>query len=260
MIENNKILVKAESLDEIVFAGRNKEYGAYWLRKKYNRFIFIAFIITFSLVGISVVTPLIYSYFNKGISMQNLDETVVADLEKVDNEEPPPPPPPPPPPSAIEVQVKFKVPVVVDTVLVEVEIATVDDMMDIEDEAPPTELVIETNQNEVVVEEDEQVFVAVEEPATFQGGDLNNFRIWVQSNLVYPASAAEAGISGKVVAQFVVNTKGVVEKVTILRGIHPECDNEVIKIIKKSPGWSPGKQSGRSVRQQFVLPISFTLQ
>jgi len=258
MIENNKVLVRAESLDEIVFSGRNKEYGAYWLRKRYNRFIFVAFIIAFSVVGTAVIIPLINSYYNRNKQLRLLDKSVTAVMEKVNNEEAPPPPPPPPPPAAIEAQVKFKAPVVVDTVKEEAEIASVDEQMAAPVEAPPTELVVEEKKEEVV--EEEQVFIAVEESATFQGGDLNNFRNWVQSNIVYPAAASEAGISGKVYVQFVVSSKGAVEKVSIMRGLHPEVDKEVVRVLMKSPSWTPGKQSGRSVRQQFVLPISFTLQ
>jgi len=113
---------------------------------------------------------------------------------------------------------------------------------------------------DVVVEAEEPVFVIVEESATFQGGDLNSFRIWVQQNMVYPTAAAEAGISGKVFVQFAVNSKGKLVDAKIMRGVHPELDKEALRCINNSPAWSPGKQGGKSVKQQFVIPIIFQLQ
>ena len=130
------------------------------------------------------------------------------EMEKVNDEIPPPPPPPPPPPKH-EAQAKFKAPVVVDTVKEEVIIATNDEIKDVVNEAPPEEIKVEEKKDEVVRGE-EPAFIIVEENATFQGGDINTFRIWVQQNMVYPTAAAEAGISGKVIVQFAVNSKGVV--------------------------------------------------
>ena len=135
-----------------------------------------------------------------------MEKNVSLDMEKVENNEPPPPPPPPPPPAAIEQQVRFKAPVVVDTVKEEVTLATAEDLK-VANEAPPEEIVVEEKKDEVI-EAEEPAFVIVEENATFQGGDINSFRIWVQQNMVYPTAAAEAGISGKVIVQFAVNSKG----------------------------------------------------
>src|ERR1035437_9985680 len=109
MAKNNEINTqeKAESFDEIVFLGRNKDYGAYYLRRKYNRNIMIAFLIGFFIVTTSLVTPLVFSYYNKNKQKKILDKNISAELENVNTDEPPPPPPPPPPPAAIEQQIKF---------------------------------------------------------------------------------------------------------------------------------------------------------
>jgi len=106
----------------------------------------------------------------------------------------------------------------------------------------------------------EQPFIIVEENATFRGGDVNTFRTWVQQNLGYPTSAAEAGISGKVFVQFCVDTRGRICNVKVLRGIHPDLDKEVVRCINTSPEWIPAKQGGRAVMQQFVMPVIFSLQ
>jgi protein TonB len=261
MAENNIEYGKQdryESLDEIVFKFRNKEYGAYYLRIRYRRFALIAFLVAFCIVGTVVAFPLAEAYYNRHKLNKKLEKNVLMEMEKVNEDIPPPPPPPPPPPEA-EQQARFKAPVVVDTVKEEVVIATVDDAKDVVTEAPPEEIKVEEKKDEVVQEE-EPAFVIVEENASFQGGDVNTFRIWVQQSMVYPTAAAEAGISGRVIIQFAVNSKGIVCDAKVLRGVHPELDKEAVRCIISSPGWVPGKQGGKAVKQQFVIPIIFQLQ
>jgi TonB family protein len=108
--------------------------------------------------------------------------------------------------------------------------------------------------------EDEPVFIFVEYQATFQGGDVNTFRDFIERSLVYPPDAAKAKIQGKVVVQFCVNSRGFVVDVKILRSVHPSLDNEVIRCLENSPRWQPAKQGGRYVKQQFVIPLAFILQ
>jgi periplasmic protein TonB len=124
---------------------------------------------------------------------------------------------------------------------------------------PPEEIKIEERKDEVV-QEDEPTFVIVEENATFKGGDVNTFRIWVQKNMVYPTAAINGKIQGKVIVQFAVDSKGQVRDTKVLRGVHPELDREAIRTIMSSPPWSPGKQGGKSIKQQFVIPIIYQLQ
>jgi len=112
---------------------------------------------------------------------------------------------------------------------------------------------------------DTTVFIIVEDPAVFQddkgnSGDLNGFRNWVQQNLKYPEAAAKNGIQGKVYVQFVINTTGEIVAVKVLRGVDPILDNEAIRVISSSPKWKPAKQSGKVVKQQFVIPLTFALQ
>lgn len=248
-----------EGMDDIVFEGRNKEYGAYYLRKKYNKYILVAFLIAFVIVASSVITPLVASYYNRDKHNKNLAKNVTIEIDRMKQEEPPPPPPPPPPPEAIQEVVKFKAPVVVDSTVKEVQLASNDDIIASNtNEAPPTEIVVEEKKDPVIVEE-EKVFFFVEENATFQGGDVSIFRDWVQQHMTYPASAVEMGIEGTVNVQFVVNTKGGVEGVKILRSLDPAIDQEVTKTILSSPKWVPGKQSGKSVKQSFSIPIKFKL-
>ncbi len=256
--ENINTQDKFESFDDIVFESRNKEYGAFYLRSKYKKFALIAFLCSFVVVGSIVAYPVLEAYYNRSkLAKKHIEKNDSLDMEKV-NDEPPPPPPPPPPPAELAQQVKFKAPVVVDTVKEEVTLATVEDL-NVANEAPPEEIVVEEKKNDVI-EADEPAFVIVEENATFMGGDINSFRIWVQQNMVYPTAAAEAGISGKVIVQFAINSKGSIVDAKVLRGVHPELDKEAIRCILSSPKWVPGKQGGKSVKQQFVIPIVFQLQ
>jgi protein TonB len=111
----------------------------------------------------------------------------------------------------------------------------------------------------VILEDSGRPFLAVEEPATFRGGDLNKFSLWVSANISYPQIAVENSISGKVYIQFVVNEKGFVENVEVLRSAHLALDAEAVRIVSKSPQWAPPRQGGKRVRQLFTFPVTFTL-
>lgn len=251
-------IVILNSFEEIVFSRRNKEYGAYYLRKRYKRYVIVAFFVSFTIIASAVVVPLVNSYYNKNKQKKSLEKNVTVVLEDI--EDAPPPPPPPPPPAALEAQVKFVAPVVVDTVKEEVTLATFEETIEAAvAEAPPTEIIVEEKKEEVI-EKEEPAFLVVEEPATFQGGDLGNFNVWVSQNIKYPQLAVENGISGKVYVQFAVNAKGQVVDAKVLRGVDPSLDQEAIRVVQSSPKWTPPKQGGRPVKQLFTLPVVFRLQ
>lgn len=109
-------------------------------------------------------------------------------------------------------------------------------------------------------EVEEEVFIIVEDMPSFQGGDQNAFRTWIQQNLRYPEIAQENGISGKVYVQFAVNSKGEVVDVKVVRGVDPALDKEAVRVVSSSPKWVPGKQRGKPVKVQFTFPIVFVLQ
>lgn len=252
-------IVILNSFEEIVFSHRNKEYGAYYLRRRYKKYLIIAFFLSFFLISSAVVVPLINSYYNKNKQRKQMEKTVSVVLEDI--EDAPPPPPPPPPPAALEAAVKFTAPVVVDSVKEEMTLATNDEIFDnAPNEAPPSTIEKVEEKKEEVIEKDEPAFLVVEEPATFQGGDLTNFNAWVGQNIKYPQLAVENGISGKVYVQFAVNNKGQVVDAKVLRGVDPSLDQEAVRVVLSSPKWTPPKQGGRPVKQLFTLPVVFRLQ
>jgi len=108
---------------------------------------------------------------------------------------------------------------------------------------------------------EEPAFIVVEENASFQGGDLNTFRNWVQEKLVYPQQSFENGSQGRVFIQFAVNSKGDICDIKVLRSTgDPLLDNEAIRVIKTSPQWKPARQGGANVKQRFTMPVTFKLE
>lgn len=258
--EKNKGVPWYEGMDEIIFQSRNKEYGAYFIRKKYKKYLFVSFLIAFFMLTTMVGIPFAKAYINRNLANRALEKNVTAEMEKVNADEPPPPPPPPPPPAAAEAQVKFKAPVILDTIIEDLTIATTDDLIDqTQNEAPPEEITVD-QKDDKVVDAPEEVFYIVEENASFQGGDINTFREWIGKNLKYPEVAQENGIQGRVFVQFAINSHGKVVDVKVVRGVNPDLDKEAIRVIESSPDWSPGKQGGRAVKQMFTIPIVFMLQ
>lgn len=109
-------------------------------------------------------------------------------------------------------------------------------------------------------EADAEVFYIVEDMPTFQGGSLENFRNYIQQSIKYPPLAMENGISGTVYVNFVVNKKGLITAITIVRGVDASLDNEVLRALKSAPKWSPGMQRGKPVNVSMAIPVKFILQ
>ena len=107
---------------------------------------------------------------------------------------------------------------------------------------------------------EDEIFVIVEDMPRFKGGDLNNFRDWVQKRVRYPELAAENGIQGRVFITFVVETNGNVSNVSVSRSVDALLDDAAKEAVAASPKWQPGMQRGRPVRVQYSIPIIFQLQ
>lgn len=115
-----------------------------------------------------------------------------------------------------------------------------------------------TSSTQERVNEMEPVFTLVEEEPRFLGGEEGRIK-WITSNIQYPEEAKQAGIQGTVFVSFVIEKDGSTSNPIIKRGIGGGCDEEVLRLIKSMPKWTPGKQKGSPVRVQFNLPIKFTL-
>lgn len=109
------------------------------------------------------------------------------------------------------------------------------------------------------IEEDGEVFLIVEQMPRFEGGDLNKFRQWVQMRVPYPKELQEAGIGGRVVVSFTVEKDGSVSDVQTRRTPDSRLSDRVVKLVKQSPKWEPGKQRGQAVRVSYTIPIEFKI-
>lgn len=116
-----------------------------------------------------------------------------------------------------------------------------------------------TYTGEAVRDEEEPVIFA-EEPATFQGGDINKFRAWVGKNLKYPSIAADNGVQGTVSLQFIIERDGSVSGIKVLRGVEKTLDAEAVRVISSSPKWSPAKNGRKPVRIYVNMPVIFQLE
>lgn len=256
--------VTLDERNDIVFAGRNQNYGAYELRSNYNRRVTL-------IVGGMMVFSLALLGLKKFIDRPQ--EEVVEEklqIEQIDltppppQEEQPPPPPPPPPPPMVEM-VKFTPPVIKDD-------AVEEEPQKLQEEVKETQVgtVDQEGEDDVAVipsndgpgeQAAPEIFVVVEEPAEFPGG-FSAMMKFIQQNIQYPAMAREAGISGKCHLKFVVDETGGISNVEILKGVPGcgDCDKEAIRVVKSMPKWKPGKQTGRAVRVYYNLPINFKIQ
>jgi TonB family protein len=106
--------------------------------------------------------------------------------------------------------------------------------------------------------EQEEIFTQADTPPTPQDG-IDSFFQFVMKNLRYPEEARMKGIEGKVFVEFVVTESGSVDQVKVIRGLHPACDAEAMKVISESPDWIPGYKDGKPVNVKMVLPLTFAL-
>ncbi len=252
------------SFDEIVFENRNKEYGAYSLRKKYKKYLSVGMLIGIVITSAVIVGPYINAKAleNQRKRSERQVEIQMENIEQPENLVEPPPPPPPPPEEAVQ-QAKYVAPVVVDSVKPEeaAQLLTADEAkVEVKDEDVTAIEVVEEVQEEVQEEEaPTEVFVIVEEMPSFPGGDKALME-FIYSNIQYPEIAKENNIQGRVVVRFCVTYKGTVDQVSIIKGVDPSLDNEAIRVIKLLPLWKPGKQGGKPVNVWYSVPINFQLK
>lgn len=276
MMDVNKIM-NADFLD-ILFDGRNKEYGAYELRRSYNKRLTVA-ITAMILIALMIFLGSVISKEaekNKKAKMEVQDVKLEEVKEQPKNEPPPPPPPPKmPEPPKIEIA-KFTPPKIVKDEEVkedekppeidkieEAKIGTINQEGTKDDGivAPPVE---SKGTGDVVapkaVEEDyDKVFTKVENPAEFPGGP-DAWRRYLERNLQYPDNAQENGTQGVVRVQFIVDKEGNISEVQALNDPGDGLAEEAVRIIKKGPKWTPAEQNGRKVIYRHIQATTFRLE
>lgn len=275
-MEANKIL-QADLLD-LLFEDRNKDYGAYELRRKYNRRITMALVITASIAALIVGA----TFLSKALAPTDDDTVEVRDVvvENIQEEAPPPPPPPPPPPKTpppppqLETA-KFTPPVIKkDEEVKQEEIPPIDKLEEVvvadktqeglkgpDILAPP----IVDKGTQVVevkpVEDENKVFEKVEIEASV---NINQWRRHLESQLQrYIEDAASSGMTPgtyTINVRFLVERDGSITDVRALNDPGYGLGQGAVEVVKRGPKWNPGEQNGRKVRSYHTQPITFVIQ
>jgi protein TonB len=257
-----KDLMNAPAFDDIVFEVRNKEYGAYKLRKRYNRNVLIAMCIGVLIIATAIITPYINAKAAENRS-KRAERKVEIKLENLDTpaEQVAPPPPPPPPPTDVVQQQKYVPPQVVDSIKPEdvKQLMTADQAQTEVTNKEVVEAVQQVKEEVQETEAEPEPFVVVEEMPMFPGGDPELLK-YIAEHTQYPEIAKENNIQGKVIVRFCVTAKGGVSQVSVLKGVDPELDKEAIRVVNTLPAFKPGKQGGKPVPVWYMVPIAFTLK
>jgi protein TonB len=254
--------INAPAFDDIVFEVRNKEYGAYKLRKKYNRTVLTALAIGIVILATAIITPFISAKAAEN-SKKRAERQVVIKMENLDtpHDVVAPPPPPPPPPTDVVQQQKYVPPQVVDSIKPEdvKQLMTADQAQTEVTNKEVVENVQQVTEEVQEAEKEPEPFVVVEEMPTFPGGDAALLK-YIGEHTQYPEVAKENNIQGRVIIRFCVTAKGGVSQVSVLKGVDPELDKEAIRVVNTLPPFKPGKQGGKPVPVWYMVPITFTLK
>ena len=265
------------SMDEIVFEKRNKEYGAFQLRKIIDRHK-----LTGLLVAVGVFTFVVLSsQFNllSFLTKSNKEKEVNIEMTDVDLPPPPPPPvdappPPPPPPPPVRPTIKFVEMIAKKDEEVKVQVVTK------QEEIKETQVAKETvkgdeNAKSIITEntgngtavtpapppppKEPEIFDRAEVMPAYPGGPAAMLK-YLANNIRYPSLARENGLEGKVTVKFTVDKDGSIKDPIVLKdGVGGGCADEAIRVIKTMPKWSPGLQRGNPVKVYYILPVSFKL-
>lgn len=268
-----KIDLTSQEWCDLIFEGRNKDYGAYKMRARAARRLnfSVVLVIVIAAVGFSIprlitmVTPEKKEVMTEVTTLSQLEEPEVKQ-EEVQKVQPVAPPPP-----ALKSSIKFTAPVIKK----DEEVAD-EDQMKSQEELTESKVTISiadvqgTDEEGGVLVEDlkqvvteapveEEVFDMVEQAPQFPGGPAELMG-WLSKNIRYPVIAQENGIQGRVICQFVVGSDGSVRDVKVMRGVDPSLDKEAIRVIQSMPKWIPGRQNGKAVSVRYTLPVTFKLQ
>lgn len=261
--------VVSDVRNDIVFDGRNQEYGAYQLRRKYNWTVTVVLLSMAGAIALGLGVKKILSMQTEEIVQAPVLDVTQIDLTPPPQDETEPPPPPPPPPPPVMETVKFVPPVIKDDAvetdppppqekIADTQVSTVTQEGDGDAVVVPQE---ETGTGTVVEEKKPEIFTVVEEMPEFPGGNAG-IAPFIAKNIQYPQMAKEAGIQGKCYVNFVVSPTGEITNPKVIKNVPgcPECDKEALRVIKMLPNFKPGKQNGRAVSVQMNVPINYVLK
>ena len=277
---------------EMIFEGRNKEYGAYQLRKGIGKrniwaiiIMLVAAVIIGSIIGINQIVEAQKAheaYLAEMRASKLAEEQAKKEAQKKKDE---------PKPKVEEIKqeqvpevrktVQFTAPVIKpdNEVKNQIDLTQIKKAMDegaaaggqtqegstertnidskitqTELPPPPPPQQVEEKKVEQVVES--KPLTIAEKMPSFKG----NVNAWLASHLNYPAVAAENGVQGKVIVRFVVGKDGSVSQASVVRSVDPALDREALRVVNLMPNWNPGMNNGQPAAVWFTLPVTFKLQ
>ncbi len=267
---------------DLMFENRNKEYGAYVLRRQTtarNIKSIITVLIIFALVMAYMIAKNAYDDYQKAHQAQTqvteltalteqkkeakVERKEVVKQEKVEQVV-----------EKVKSSIKFTAPVIKkdDEVRPEDEMKSQDEIMNSKVAVGFANVVGNDESGEVLKakevlvtepvkpkEEENKVFDVVEQMPSFPGG-MAALMAYLQKSIKYPPVAEENGIQGRVICTFVVERDGSVTDVRVAKSVDPSLDKEAVRVVSAMPKWIPGKQNGQSVRVKYTLPVTFRLQ
>lgn len=270
---------------DMVFAGKNKEYGAYQLRKGTsgrNIKALLILVIAAALVGGFLAWKVIeqkqaeeQQAYMEAMELAKLQQQAKKEEKKKEPVKP-------------KVEMKKEIPVARETQKFTAPVIKKDELVKEENQVKQMDKLddkvavgtenkegvkdrtVEAVRNDIAVaapppppapkpEVATKVFDVVEEMPSFPGGQ-GALMSYLASTIKYPVVAQENGVQGRVIVSFVVERDGSISDVRVARSVDPSLDREAQRVVKSMPRWKPGKQNGSAVRVKYTVPVVFRLQ
>ncbi|MBN2916514.1 MAG: energy transducer TonB [Prevotella sp.] len=270
---------------DMVFAGKNKEYGAYQLRKGTsgrNIKALLILVIAAALVGGFLAWKVIeqkqaeeQQAYMEAMELAKLQQQAKKEEKKKEPVKP-------------KVEMKKEIPVARETQKFTAPVIKKDELVKEENQVKQMDKLddkvavgtenkegvkdrtVEAVRNDIATvapppppapkpEVSTKVFDVVEEMPSFPGGQ-GALMSYLASNIKYPVVAQENGVQGRVIVSFVVERDGSISDVRVARSVDPSLDREAQRVVKSMPSWKPGKQNGSAVRVKYTVPVVFRLQ
>ncbi len=269
---------------DIVFEGKNKDFGAYKLREsspaRHTKAI-VWVVISVAIILVLLILS-VSGVFSKPeeeqITTATVQEIAAVEAEEEEIEEEEEQFQMPEPEEVVAPEEVANQQRVTDLLIVEddkleddKQVKNQEDVLENEAQAGALDITEGTNdlnkmtiKEEVIaapkVEEEQPMNIAmVEQKPEFNGGEAAMYK-WLSENIVYPSAASEQGVQGRVVVEFVVGKDGSITNVRVLRPRHPALDKEAVRVVKAMPKWIPGRNNGQPVKVTYTLPVTFKLQ
>lgn len=247
---------RTAELFEMVFEGRNREYGGYLLRKKYARYLLISTLSGILFFTALVVAPFLYFYFEPS-TLSNDDILTTVEYFSIM----------PPPendlenlPGSLPREEVLQVPVVTDSIIRE-KLRPVETTPPDEHQEEPSDTAGKGAGNAVNGQGEGEaggIVTVIDSYPKYPGGD--EVRLWfLRKNIRYPDAALKAGIQGVVVVSFIIEKDGSLTDVAVSKAIGGGCDEEAIRVVRLMPKWEPARRNGQAVRVVVRMPIVFRM-